>query len=264
MKLRTKLHTRIFLIALTGLLTLTGGCATSTSQQDSADSSETRQDDHDPFIRANRAILNFNFKVDRFIAKPTAKVYAKLPQPVRNGVGNFFSNLWMPSTILNDLLQGKLALAGRDTGRFVINTVVGLFGLMDVATHLGLPPHREDFGQTLAVWGVPSGPYLVLPFLGPASLRDFTGKIPEATYTDALNQLDSPEDTYAKLARLIDLRAGLLGTDELLELQPDQYLFLREAYRQQRNQAIYDGNPPAGQDGTSEDQLLDELLDDEE
>ena len=262
-----KLHTRISLIALTGLLTLTGGCATSTPQQDSADSSETR-DDHDPFIRANRAILNFNLKVDRYALKPTAKVYAKLPQPVRTGIGNFFSNLGIPYTILNDLLQGKLGHAGRDTGRFLINTTVGIAGLFDVATGIGLPKHSEDLGQTLAVWGVPAGPYLVLPILGPASLRDATGKVRrliyDSPYTEPLSSLDSLERYSATALQVVDVRANLIGIDDLLELQPDLYLFLREGYRQQRNQSIYDGNPPDGQDGPSEDQLLDELLDDEE
>ena len=189
-----------------------------------------------------------------------AKTYQRLPQPVRNGVGNFFSNLWEPNTILNDLLQGKFAHAGRDTGRFVINTTLGLFGLMDVATHLDLPKRREDFGQTLAVWGVPAGPYLVLPLFGPSNLRDSAGTIPNYAGADLVYTLDSPERWYASGLRLVDGRARLLGVDDVLDLQPDKYLFLREGYRQQRNHLIYDGNPPAGLD---DDDLL-ELLELEE
>jgi len=260
-----KQPTRVFITIVISLLLLTSGCATTSTHSGSGSTDATQAERHDPFERTNRAILNFNFKVDRYLLKPVARVYAKLPRPVRNGVGNFFSNLWIPNTILNDLLQGKFAYAGRDTGRFVINTILGFFGLMDVATELDLPERNEDFGQTLAVWGVPSGPYLVLPFLGPSNLRDTVGLIPQFTFTDVLFSdllftLDPPEAWYAIGLRLIDTRASLLGADRLLELQPDRYLFLREGYRQVRNQLIYEGNLPAGLESVSDDELLDELL----
>lgn len=221
---------------------------------------QTQPENRDPFEGANRAILNFNLKVDRFVLKPVAKTYARLPRPVRNGVGNFFSNLWVPNTVINDLLQGKWAHAGRDSGRFAINTILGLGGLMDVATHLDLPKRNEDFGQTLAVWGVPSGPYLVLPLLGPSSPRDFIGTIPQYAATDPVHALDSPERWYASSLRLVDGRARRLGAADVLNLQPDKYLFLREGYRQLRTHAIYDGKPPAGLD---DDDLLEELLQEE-
>ena len=217
-------------------------------------------DQRDPFERANRAALKFNLKVDRFALKPAAKVYAKLPGPVRNGVSNFFSNLWQPNTILNDLLQGKWAHAGRDTGRFVINTTLGFFGLMDVATALDLPKRNEDFGQTLAVWGVPAGPYLMLPLLGPRNLRDAVGTIPQYAATDPAAALDSPQRQYASGLRLVDARARRLNTDDVFERQSEQYLFLREVYWQQRSQLIHDGAPP----DTLEDDLLDELLEEED
>ena len=248
MKIRIRIFTALFLV---GLLGLTGGHAAESGQS---------AGHGDPFERTNRAVLNFNFKVDRFVLKPTAKVYARLPGPVRNGVGNFFSNLWQPSTIINDLLQGKFAHAGRDTGRFVVNTTLGLFGVMDVATHLDLPKRREDFGQTLAVWGVPAGPYLMLPLLGPSNLRDSVGTIPQYAGSDPVATLDSPERWYAGGLRLVDGRARAFGADEVLELQSDQYLFLREGYRQRRNHLIYDGNPPAG---PGDDDFVDELLEDE-
>lgn len=248
MKPRLRIFTALF---LTGLLVLTGGHAAE---------AETRPADHrDPLERANRAVLNFNFKVDRFVLKPVAKTYAKLPRPMRNGVGNFFSNLGQPTTIINDLLQGKWAHAGRDTGRFAINTTLGFFGLMDVATALDLPKRNEDFGQTLAVWGVPAGPYLVVPLLGPSNLRDSVGSIPQYAATDPVYALDTPERGYAGGLRLVDGRARQLGTTDVLELQADPYLFLREGYRQQRTYAIHDGHPPAGDD----DDLLDELLEGE-
>ncbi|MFV2035377.1 MAG: VacJ family lipoprotein [Halocynthiibacter sp.] len=258
----------ISVIMVVSLLMLTTGCAI-TSARSGSDSTGTGQVVYrDPLERTNRAILNFNFKVDRFVLRPVARVYAKLPRPVRNGVGNFFANMWIPNTILNDLLQGKFAEAGRDTGRFVINTILGFFGLMDVATGLDLPARKEDFGQTLAVWGVPAGPYLVLPFLGPSNLRDTFGLVPQYAYTDVLFSdlfftLDPSEAWATAGLRLVDTRARLLGADRLLELQPDRYLFLREGYRQLRNRMIYDGNPPIGQDDISDDELLDELLEQE-
>ena len=263
-----KICTRIRMIVplvLAGLL-VTGAHAQSGTQSDTQSDTQSGAqsgalEGRDPFEGANRAVLNFNFKADRVVLKPVAKTYARLPQPVRNGVGNFFSNLWEPSTILNDLLQGKWGHAGRDTGRFVINTILGLGGLMDVATHLDLPKRNEDFGQTLAVWGVPAGPYLVVPLLGPSNLRDSIGALPEYAGTDPVNTLHSPERWYASGLRLVDGRARQLGAEEVLELQPDKYLFLREAYRQRRNYLIYDGNPPAGPD---DDDLLEQLLEEED
>ena len=177
-------------------------------------------------------------------------------------VNNFFSNLWEPMTIVNDLLQGKLFYAARDTTRFLVNSTVGILGIFDVASHMDLPRRKEDFGQTLAVWGIPSGPYLVLPFLGPSNIRDTTGLVPQFLYADALLYLDSPEAWYAAGARLVDTRSLLLGADDILDLQPDQYLFLREAYRQQRLNQIHDGTPPGADPEEMEDALIDQLLED--
>ena len=231
-----------------------GGCATS---------GVTAPSESDPFENVNRSILEFNLESDRLLLKPVATAYARwIPRPVRTGVNNFFSNLWEPMTIVNDLLQGKLGHAGRDTARFVINSTLGLFGILDVAREMELPRRREDFGQTLAVWGVPSGPYLVLPFLGPSNLRDTAGLVPQYMYGDMLLYLDSPEVYYAGTTRLVDTRSLLLGTDDILDLQPDKYLFLREAYRQQRRSQIYDGNPPVDEAEPSDDALIDLLLED--
>ncbi|MGI9311649.1 MAG: MlaA family lipoprotein [bacterium] len=221
-----------------------------------AGAADARDGGADPFERANRAVLEFNLKVDRYALKPVAKAYAKLPQPVRNGVGNFFANWWTPNTVLNDLLQGKFAHAGRDAGRFAINTTLGLLGVMEVAGEIGLPARSEDFGQTLAVWGAPAGPYLVLPLLGPSNLRDAVALAPQS-YADPLAALESPQSSYARGLRLVDRRARLLGADDALALQVDQYLFLREGYRQQRNAAIHDGDPP---NDLGDDALCDELL----
>lgn len=262
---------RIFrLVMAAGLVAavaLAGGCASTAGRLDATAGrldanaeAEQRRGDGDPFIRANRAVLNLNLKTDRYVLKPAAKAYAKLPRPVRRGVGNFFSNLGEPTTVANDLLQGKVALAGRDTGRFVLNTLFGWFGAFDVASALGLHKREEDFGQTLAVWGVPSGPYLVLPLLGPSNLRDFTGSFtPAYMQTDLTANLEYPASLYAAGLEAVDARAEFLGADEALELQPDKYLFLRETYRQERAAQIADRAPDAAGDA-----LIDELLDDED
>jgi phospholipid-binding lipoprotein MlaA len=241
-------------VMITLIFLFLGGCATTGSAP---------SDPGDPYEKINRSILKFNLDSDKYFLKPLAKGYEKvLPKPVRIGVRNFFSNLWEPMTIVNDLLQGKFAHAGRDTSRFVINTTLGLLGVLDVATEMNLPRRKEDFGQTLAVWGVPSGPYLVLPFLGPSNIRDTTGLIPQYLYGDALFYMDSPESLYVSSIRLVDTRARVLGTDELLEIQPDKYLFLREGFRQFRLNQIYDGNPPGVDGESSDDALIDQLLED--
>lgn len=237
---------------------LAGGCA-STGGSAGAGAGAEQQRDRDPLIKFNRKVLALNLKTDRYVLKPVAKQYAKLPRPVRRGVGNFFANLGQPTTVANDILQGKLAHAGRDTGRFLINTVFGWFGVFDVATAIGLPKREEDFGQTLAVWGVPAGPYLVLPLLGPSNLRDFTGSLaPAYMQTDLTAELEYPASLIATGVEAVDARAGFIGADEALELQPDKYLFLRETYRQERAALIADRAPG---DGDVDDALIDELLD---
>lgn len=250
------------LVFIAGLALLSGGCAATSSQFGQDAETEVRRGDRDPLIRFNRLMLESNLKVDRYALKPAARVYAKLPRPVRSGVGNFFSNLGEPTTIVNDLLQGKLAHAGRDTGRFVINTLVGWLGVFDVASAIGLPKREEDFGQTLAVWGVPAGPYLVLPLLGPSNLRDLTGQFtPQYFNTDLTADLEYPASLYVTGLEAVHARAGFLGADRALELQPDQYLFLREAYRQERALLIEDRDPG---DGAGEDGFIDELLEEDD
>ncbi|WP_424948034.1 MlaA family lipoprotein [Candidatus Spongiihabitans sp.] len=235
------------------LLSLSTGCATTSSPPGAKDS----------FEAANRAILNFNLQSDRLVIKPIAQAYVRAaPDAVRASVSHFFSNLWQPMTVVNDVLQGKFGHAARDASRFLINTTLGIFGLFDPATEMNLPARREDFGQTLALWGVPSGPYLVLPFFGPSNLRDAAGLIPQVVYADAVARMDFPEIVYARTLRIVDARTRLLGADDLLDLQPDKYLFIRENYRQQRLDLIHDGTPPAAQAEDSQEQLIDQLLDD--
>ena len=196
----------------------------------------------DPLEPFNRAMYTFNDVFDRALVKPLATGYQYvIPGPVRRGVGNFFNNLREPTTFINDLLQGKPARARQTLDRFLLNSSIGLFGLIDIATPLGKPSHKEDYGQTLAVWGVPSGPYLVLPFLGPSTVRDSIAKIPEFYIADPLWDPDNLTVTVTRFGlRLIDLRSKLLGVDRILQMQVDPYLFLRETYLQQRSAQIGD------------------------
>lgn len=201
---------------------------------------------HDPWEEVNRTIYLFNEDVDRLILKPLARGYRRItPLPVRRSVGNFFRNLLEPTTIVNDLLQGKPLQAISDTSRFVLNTTLGIAGLFDVATKVGVERHEEDFGQTLAVWGVPSGPYVVLPFIGPSYVRDAFGLLPYWYFTDPRLSLDETEARVAVIAvDVIDFRSQLLGATKLLDMQLDPYSFSRESYRQKRLDLIYDGDPP--------------------
>ncbi len=225
------------------------GCATTDST------------DHDPLEGYNRAMTRFNLQLDETILVPLATGYTKaVPNPVRGGVGNFFRNLGEPYTLVNNLLQGKPLEAGRGAGRFLINTLLGFAGFADVATELGIESRQEDFGQTLAVWGVPSGPHLVLPVFGPSNVRDGFGVATGLVYADPFWPDDRDAAVALGVVRVLDTRAQFLGTEELLALQPDPYLFLREGYRQRRQAAIRDGEAP--DDAAGEEALLDELLQD--
>lgn len=206
------------------------------------------RDAHDPFEPVNRAIYQFNSDFDRDILRPVAEGYQKyVPKPINNSITNFFGNLDDFITLLNDLLQLKFHQAASDSARLVWNTTVGIFGLFDVASHMDLPKHNEDFGQTFGYWGIGPGPYLVLPFFGPSNLRDGTGML--VSYNWDIHPLYWIEDDvvfWSVVAlRGVDTRAGLLRATRLLEQAgADEYTFLREAYLQQRLNLVYDGNPP--------------------
>lgn len=194
----------------------------------------------DPWEGWNRGVYQFNQFADRYLLKPAAKAYqAVTPEIVDVGVTNFFRNLREPITILNDVLQLKLAQAGMDSGRFLLNTTLGLAGFFDVASDLGLPRHREDFGQSLGYWGVGAGPYLEVPLLGSSSLRDAFGEIPDAYASPIIYINDEIARSAATALRVTDLRADLLKADELVT--GDRYIFLRDSYLQQREAAVRDG-----------------------
>ncbi len=227
------------------------GCASNGNQNSS----------EDPLESYNRWMHDFNMAGDRVFIKPLGQMYDQaLPGPVKTGVRNFYNNLREPATIINNLLQGKPGSAASDTLRFVINSTFGILGLFDIASSIGLPRHVEDFGQTMAVWGIPSGPYFVLPFLGPSTIRDSFGVAVRSTYTDLANELDSPEQEYSTVLRLLSTRAELLPADRVIEAQPDQYLFVREAWLQRRNRLIHDQDNNPDESQKTEEALIDELL----
>ncbi|WP_427854542.1 MlaA family lipoprotein [Halomonas dongshanensis] len=222
--------TRFMLATL--MLSLLSGCATTQSMQE--------PNPADPWEGFNRRVFAFNDVVDRYTLKPVSQGYrAVTPDPVQTGVSNFFSNLWEVRTVVNSLLQGKFANAGKATGRFVINSTVGIGGLLDYATHMEILADKEDFGQTLAAWGWQDSRYLVLPLLGPSTLRDTTG-LPVDLRSNPLAYMDNEELRYTLAALgIIDVRAGLLDQEELIS--GDRYSFIRDAYLQRRQFEINDG-----------------------
>ena len=200
----------------------------------------------DPYEGFNRSMFAVNEVVDKYAAKPVAQVYDKaLPLPVKAGVGNLFGNagdLWVG---VNNALQGKFGDAGIDIGRLLVNSTVGIFGLFDVASELGLERHDEDFGQTLAVWGVNDGGYLFWPIIGPRTARDTAGWAVD-TYVDPVSNMSpiSVRNSMTAL-RFVDIRASLLPSDQVVEEAAlDKYSYIRDAYIQRRRNQVFDGRPP--------------------
>lgn len=200
----------------------------------------------DPLEAYNRSMYQFNEGVDKAVVKPLAKTYNYiLPEPVRKMVSNFFGNLYDIRTTFNDLLQLKFDQAGNDAGRVIINSTFGILGLFDVADHL--EKHDEDFGQTLGYWGVKSGPYFVLPILGPRNVRDTVGFIVDVfTNLNPIGWLDYvPARNILYGTLWVDTRAGLLDSEQIVdEAAVDRYSFIRDGYMQRRQNLVYDGDPP--------------------
>jgi phospholipid-binding lipoprotein MlaA len=199
----------------------------------------------DPLESVNRAVFGFNEALDRAVLKPLAQVYVDVvPETPRRLFRNFVSNLLEPWNAVNNLLQGKPAAAVSDVARFAFNTLTSL-GLDDPATELGLARSNEDLGQTLGVWGLGAGPYLVLPFLGPSSLRDGIGRIGDIGFDPSRRISDGPEFAAFTAMRFVEQRATLLPMERLIEgAALDRYSFIRNAYLQRRLNLVYDGNPP--------------------
>ncbi|MEO1925383.1 MAG: VacJ family lipoprotein [Gammaproteobacteria bacterium] len=221
------------------LIALLTGCASTAKNLD------------DPWESWNRNAQEFNDDFDDQILKPLAKGYLfTMPEPVNNGVSNFFSNIDDIGVFINDFLQFKVSQGGMDISRFILNSTVGIAGFIDVATMLDLPKHNEDFAQTLAVWGVPSGPYLVVPFWGPSSARGATGLIGDGlmdplNYAFLLGFTASVIGTVAQGVDTTDRRAGFMTTEKFVdEAAINRYDFIKSSYLQYRDYLINDGKIP--------------------
>jgi phospholipid-binding lipoprotein MlaA len=241
--------TQRFALLMTALLC--GGCTSVP---------EGQRVEYDPWEPANRSVYRVNDALDRGITKPVARGYrAILPEPVRQGVTNFSRNLLSPLSAVNNFLQGKPRDGTGELLRFIVNSSIGIGGIIDIAAMNGVEAHPEDFGQTAAVWGVPAGPFVTVPFLGPQTLRDAL-LLPLDLQLDPLYHYDVPSvRDRLYVLRLINLRANLLPLEDLLKDSADPYVTLRESFLQNREFAIYDGNPPS-----DDDEFFDEFLEEED
>lgn len=204
----------------------------------------------DPWEPMNRKVFAFNETVDLALVRPVAEGYqAVVPAPVRAGIDNFFGNFYDAWSVVNHLLQGKGTPAVEMTVRVATNSVLGLGGVIDLASEMGLERQSEDFGQTLGRWGVPSGPYVVLPLLGASTVRDASGRLVDRR-ASAANVAAQDDRSWAfALTEVVSTRAGLLGATRLLEqVALDKYTFVRDAYLARRRSEVYDGNPPEESD----------------
>ncbi|MEQ1530341.1 MAG: VacJ family lipoprotein [Methylococcales bacterium] len=256
---KKKLKTHFCCLALFAVLT---GCAT------------TGKDDRDPLEAWNRGVQTFNDRLDQYAIKPVAQGYNWImPNFADQAVSNFFSNINDIGVTINDLLQFKISQTGLDGSRFIVNTVAGVGGLVDVAAMIDLPKHKEDFDQTLAVWGVPSGPYIVLPLLGPSSTRGIGGLVGDAamnpiTYTGfgvcpgiSSGSVGTAISGGLFALKIIDFRSDNLSTGKIAdEAATDRYEFYKNAYFQQRKHLINDGHSSEGDEALDVDKELDGIL----
>lgn len=234
------------------------GCAGNGVQTEDGESKA-----YDPFESFNRKIYTFNTKIDKATTKPLAKGYKRfVPAPIRRGFANVFANFTTPSSALNNFLQGKPKRGFNELGRFLFNSTLGIAGIFDVATAGGMERYDEDFSQTLAVWGMPEGPYLMLPIIGPHSMLDAAG-FPVDYYTDINTHLSAGAKDRLRFFRIVDTRARLLTAESLLEKSKDPYIALRESYLQNREFEIYDGAPPEDPDFL-EDEMFEDFFEDDE
>lgn len=233
---------RLAVLLLTSMLL--GGCASTSAPQQSGASTPG-----DPLEPLNRRIYGFNRSFDQNIAEPVARGYKTVtPEPIDNAVTNFFNNLDDVSVLANSLLQLKGRKAAATTLRLALNTTFGVFGLIDIAGAAGIHKENEDFGQTLGYWGLGSGPYLVLPVLGPSTLRDGPARAVDAYYLDPLDEIATSDDAYygAYALYAVDARADLLGTTRIVDTAAlDPYAYTREAWLQRRAAQVHDGQPPS-------------------
>ncbi len=236
---RSRFHSRFVLIIATLLLFLPGYA-----------SANGDGNQHDPWEGFNRSMFSFNEGLDRVLIKPLAKGYeAVVPTPINNIITNFFNNIEDLMIAANNLLQGKVKASASDLGRVVLNSTLGIAGLVDVATGMGMEKHEEDFGQTFGRWGFGNGAYLVLPVFGSRTVRDSFGLLTDLPL-DPMTWVEPTGLSYSMITlRQLDARADLLPTEKVVEAGAiDKYSYLRDAYLQQRRYLIYDGQPPREDD----------------
>jgi phospholipid-binding lipoprotein MlaA len=231
-------QTRTLLLHVSVLaIVLLSGCASLPAN--------SKRDPRDRLERYNRAVFSFNQTLDRTVARPIAVGYTQItPRPVRQGVSNFLANLSYPVVMVNDLLQAKPVTFARDTARFIVNTTVGIGGLFDPATRWGLEVNNEDLGQTFGRWGVPPVAFLMLPILGPTTIRDGIGRVGDYFSQPRTYIADSNVRLGLTALDLVDTRAVLLDADAVLNSAFDPYAFVRNAYLQRREYLVRDGNVP--------------------
>jgi phospholipid-binding lipoprotein MlaA len=219
------------------LAVLASGCASVPDAQ---------KDPRDPLEGYNRGVYKFNEALDKAVFKPVAKGYKAItPEPVDRGITNFFNNIADVNSAVNNLFQFKLSRFGSDLGRVAVNSTVGILGFFDVASNMGLPSYKEDFGQTFGYWGDDSSPYMVLPLFGPSTLRDSVGMVGDILVDPFFSVNKNQVYWGFVVLRVIDQRADLLTAGKILEeAAVDPYSFLRDAYLQRRRSQIFDGNPP--------------------
>ena len=225
------------LAALAVAALLAGGCASTGNPKD-------------PLEGFNRAMFALNDDLDKIVIKPAAQGYqAVLPELVRHGVANFFANIGDVFIAVNDVLQGKVPDAINDVGRVLVNTTLGVLGLRDVATELGVEKHEEDFGQTLGAWGVGEGAYIVLPFFGSRTIRDSFGLALDLHFDPVSNMNPIPDRNTLIVTRVLSDRTQLFAAEKILdEAALDRYSYVRNAYLQRRRNQVFDGNPPRHRD----------------
>lgn len=227
-------------IMVGSMLLLLVGCSSTPQDNKQALSNDPR----DPLEQYNRPIFEFNWKVlDANILKPVAKGYQQLPQGMRDGLINAAQNLDEPVSLVNNLLQFKLKDASVTTGRFLINSTVGLLGLFDVAGEIGLKQKEEDFAQTLGVWGADQGAYLMVPVRGPSTTKDLSGDVVDAV-AFGFNMLELPQSLIKLTIKTLDTRVELMDQEQLLNDAIDPYSFTKEAYLQRQEYKMHDGNVP--------------------
>jgi phospholipid-binding lipoprotein MlaA len=205
---------------------------------------------YDPLEPMNRVIFNVNDALDRNVVRPVAQAYVNVvPRLVRTGVSNVFGNVSDAFSAINNLLQGKKEPFGSDLGRVLVNSTFGLGGIFDIASEANIEKYNEDFGQTLGWWGLGAGPYLVLPILGSSNVRDATGLVAHGLIDPVYQVTPTVNEYELVVLRALDTRAGLLGTDDLVQSAAlDKYTFIRSAYTQRRRSLVYDGKPPKDDD----------------